>query len=61
MLVAIDYFGIALFLRDGDRYWYQWTMSAADIVEIDDTTLADVIRRNTMIGAEISDDAFHVN
>jgi len=48
-------------LRDGDRYWYQWTMSAAEIVEIDDTTLADVIRRNTTIGAEISDDVFHVN
>ena len=48
-------------LRDGDRYWYQWDMSAAEIAEIDGTTLADVIRRNTTIGAEISDDVFHVN
>jgi hypothetical protein len=48
-------------LRDGDRYWYQWHMSAPDIAEIDSTTLADVIRRNTTIGAEISDDVFHVN
>ncbi|HSN83395.1 MAG TPA: peroxidase family protein [Polyangiales bacterium] len=48
-------------LRDGDRYWYQWDMSAAEIAEIDATTLADVIRRNTTIGAEISDDVFHVN
>jgi peroxidase len=48
-------------LRDGDRYWYQWTMPAADIIEIENTTLADVIRRNTTIDTEISDDVFHVN
>jgi peroxidase len=48
-------------LRSGDRYWYQWSMSAADIIEIDNTTLADVIRRNTTIGAEISVNVFSVN
>jgi hypothetical protein len=48
-------------LRDGDRYWYQWDMTASEIAEIDNTTLADVIRRNTNIGTEISDDVFHVN
>jgi peroxidase len=48
-------------LRAGDRYWYQWHMSAADIIEIDNTTLADVIRRNTNIGNEISDNVFSVN
>jgi len=48
-------------LRAGDRYWYEWSMSAADIAEIDNTTLADVIRRNTTIGAEISDNVFSVN
>lgn len=48
-------------LRDGDRYWYEWSMSVSDIVEIDSTTLADVIRRNTTIDTEIDDDVFHVN
>lgn len=48
-------------LRDGDRYWYEWSMSIEDIVEIDNTTLADVIRRNTTIDTEIDDDVFHVN
>ncbi len=49
-------------LRDGDRYWYQWDMTAAEMAEIDNTTLADVIRRNTTIGAEIGDDdVFHVD
>jgi hypothetical protein len=48
-------------LRNGDRYWYEWDLSAVDIVDIDNTTLADVIRRNTTIGTELSDDVFHVN
>ncbi len=48
-------------LRDGDRYWYEWTFSPAEIADLESTTLADVIRRNTSIGAEISDDVFHVN
>ncbi|MGB5811844.1 MAG: peroxidase family protein [Polyangiales bacterium] len=47
-------------LRDGDRYWYQSRFSVREIEEIDDTTLADVIRRNTDIGDELSDDVFHV-
>jgi hypothetical protein len=48
-------------LRDGDRYWYQMTLLPAEIAELESTTLADVIRRNTSIGAEISDDVFQVN
>lgn len=48
-------------LRDGDRYWYEWSMSTDDIIEIESTTLADVIRRNTSIDTEIDDDVFHVN
>ena len=34
-------------LRDGDRYWYQMTFSPEEIAELESTTLADVIRRNT--------------
>ena len=48
-------------LRDSDRYWYQFTFSPAEIADLESTTLADVIRRNTSIGTEISDDVFHVN
>jgi hypothetical protein len=48
-------------LRDGDRYWYQSTFTPEEITELESTTLADVIRRNTSIGSEISDDVFHVN
>ena len=48
-------------LRDGDRYWYQNQFTDAEIADLESTTLADVIRRNTSIGDEISDDVFHVN
>ena len=47
-------------LRDGDRYWYQRSLPADELVEVEDTTLADVIRRNTTIDREIPDDVFHV-
>jgi hypothetical protein len=47
-------------LRDGDRYWYTRTLSAAERAQAEATTLAAVIRRNTSIGDEIADDAFHV-
>ncbi len=48
-------------LRDGDRYWYEATLTPAEIATLEGTTLADIIRRNTSIGAEISDDVFQVN
>ena len=56
-------------LRDGDRYWYQAGMysgqaggfSAQEVADLEATTLADVIRRNTSIGAELSDDVFQAN
>ncbi len=56
-------------LRDGDRYWYQAGMYSGDpdgfsmqeVADLEATTLADVIRRNTTIGAELSDDVFRVN
>lgn len=48
-------------LRDGDRYWYQNSLPADELVEVENTTLADVIRRNTSIDTEIPDDVFHVN
>jgi peroxidase len=48
-------------LRDGDRYWYTETLTAQEMADVANTTLADVIRRNTSIGAELSDNVFQVN
>ena len=48
-------------LRDGDRYWYQAMLTDQEIAEVESTTLADIIRRNTSIRDEIDDDVFHVN
>ena len=45
-------------LRDGDRFWYQSILSGSLLAEVEGTTLADVIRRNTMIDQEIQDNVF---
>jgi len=34
-------------LRDGDRFWFERTFSGTDLKNLEHTTLADVIRRNT--------------
>jgi hypothetical protein len=48
-------------LQDGDRYFYPGVLSQQEIIDVESTTLADIIRRNTSIGAEISDDVFQAN
>ncbi|MGB8220949.1 MAG: peroxidase family protein [Polyangiales bacterium] len=48
-------------LRDGDAFWYELVLTPAELAEVESTTLADVIRRNTTIDTEIGDDVFHVN
>jgi peroxidase len=48
-------------LRDGDRFWYANHLPMPMIQWLEDQTLAKVIRRNTTIGSEISDDVFRVN
>ena len=49
-------------LRDGDRFWYQnGQFTTAQLAEIEDTTLADVIRRNTKINNEIQDNVFIID
>lgn len=45
-------------LRDGDRFWYQTVFSGSELAELENTTLADVIRRNTGIGTELPDLVF---
>ncbi|MCA9245061.1 MAG: PEP-CTERM sorting domain-containing protein [Phycisphaerales bacterium] len=46
-------------LRDGDRFWYENIFSGADLDMIQNTTLADVIRRNTGI-TNLQDNVFFV-
>ncbi|MDA8745512.1 dockerin type I domain-containing protein [Rubripirellula amarantea] len=38
-------------LRDGDRFWYENVLSDREIREIENTSLADVIERNTNINS----------
>ena len=49
-------------LRDGDRFWFEhdpyFVTNPKLLKEIRTTTLADIIRRNTPIGEEISDNVF---
>jgi hypothetical protein len=47
-------------LRDGDRFWYARVLSRRQVREVENTRLSDIIRRNTEIGEELSDDVFRV-
>ncbi len=47
-------------LRDGDRFWYQSKLSRSDRDQINRTSLADIIRRNTRIDDEIQDNVFRI-
>ncbi|MEL7538240.1 MAG: peroxidase family protein [Pseudomonadota bacterium] len=47
-------------LRDGDRFWYERSLSDAEFADVAGVRLADIIRRNTSIDDEISDDVFVV-
>ena len=46
-------------LRDGDRFWYEAVFSGQQLADLENTTLADIIRRNTQISG-ISDNVFIV-
>jgi hypothetical protein len=45
-------------IRDGDRFWYQGQFDQDELKELESTTWADVIRRNTSIKDEIQDEIF---
>ncbi len=45
-------------LRDGDRFWYELVFSGSQLEELQETTLADIIKRNTKIHNEIQDNVF---
>jgi len=48
-------------LRDGDRFWYTLQLSTQEREIVENLSLADIIRLNTNIGDEISDDVFHIS
>lgn len=45
-------------LRAADRFWYENYLDGRELREIENTSLADVIRANTTIGNEIQRDVF---
>lgn len=47
-------------LRDGDRFWYQVSLPQDRVQDIQNTTLADVIRRNTKL-TKLQADVFFFN
>lgn len=47
-------------LRDGDRFWYQSYLPPPLVNRVNQTSLADIIRANTSIGAELQNDVFRV-
>jgi hypothetical protein len=47
-------------LRDGDRFWYQASLSDRTIQEIENTSLADIIRRNTSL-TKLQENVFFFN
>lgn len=47
-------------LRDGDRFYYEARMDRREIDEINRTRLADIVRRNSLVGAELADAVFVV-
>jgi hypothetical protein len=48
-------------LRDGDRFWYERVLSHQELRVVKQSTLANIIRRNTRISKEISNDVFRVS
>ncbi len=47
-------------LRDGDRYWYTRVLNDRERDEVERTRLADIIRRNTTIAAELPQNVFRL-
>ena len=46
-------------VRDGDRFWYERSLSHKDLAYVEQTSLADVIRRNST-AVPVSDNVFYV-
>ncbi|MFK7884329.1 MAG: peroxidase family protein, partial [Phycisphaerales bacterium] len=48
-------------LRDADRFWYEASLPPQLIQQVEQTSLADIIRRNTSIGDELQTNVFRVH
>ena len=48
-------------IRDGDRFWYENYLPDTDQQIVRNSSLAKIIRDNTSIGNEISDNVFIVS
>lgn len=46
--------------RDGDRFWYESYLDAANLAMVQAQTLSGIIKRDSTIGNELQDDVFHV-
>lgn len=46
-------------LRSGDRFWYEAYLPADLVNMVNQQTLSTIIKRNTGVGDELSDDVFH--
>lgn len=46
--------------RDGDRFWYENDLTPQELNRVRGTTLAQVIKDNTLIGDELQDNVFFV-
>ena len=49
-----------IYLRDGDRFWYERVLDPHELHEVRRTRLSDIIRRNTGIRNEIPSNVFRV-
>jgi peroxidase len=47
-------------LRDGDRFWYQYSLPNRLVRDIENTSLADIIRRNTEL-TKLQENVFFFN
>jgi hypothetical protein len=47
-------------LRDGDRFWYQIYLPRPLVSMLEQQSLSDIIRRNTIVGNELQRDAFRL-
>lgn len=57
-MILVDQFSR---LRSGDRFWYEAYLPADMVEMVNQQTLATIIRRNTGIGDELSDDVFQTS
>lgn len=48
-------------LRNGDRFWYENYLTSAELDQVANTSLAEIICSNSTVGSELQDNVFFVN